>query len=268
VTSGDVIVETASPTVGVIRLNRPPVHNALTAGMVGRLLAALERLAADQRIRAVIVTGTGERSFCAGADLDELAGLGPGEALRLLTSGQQAFRRIEQLPVPVIAAVNGLALGGGFELALSCSFMLVSEQAQLGLPETGLGLIPGYGGTQRLTRLAGPTVARFVMVTGRRVSAERAYQLGLTPLPPLPAAELMPAALELAQEIAARGPTAVQAVLRLTGRALDGSLDDGLTLESAHAALAACGAESAEGIAAFRQKRSASFTTQPAGTIH
>jgi enoyl-CoA hydratase len=258
--TGEVVAERAGDQpIGLVRINRPAVHNALNRGVIAGLLAAVEGFAGDGSTRAVIITGTGERSFCAGADLGELAGLGQDDALDVLRRGQRAFRRIEKSPIPVIAAVNGLALGGGFELVLCCSFALLSEQAQLGLPEAGLGLVPGYGGTQRLTRAAGPAWARFVMLTGRRITAGQAYQLGLTPLPPLPSAELLPAALELAGDICARGPAACQTILGLTGRALDWPLDDGLAAESARAALAVAGPEAAEGIAAFQQKRPADF---------
>jgi enoyl-CoA hydratase len=164
--------------------------------------------------------------------------------------------------VPVIAAVDGVALGGGFELVLACSFALVSTRAAFGLPEAGLGLIPGYGGTQRLARLVGPAVARHVMLTGHRIDADRAYSLGLAVLPPVEPADLLPLALDTARQVAARGPAACRTILEAVDVGRDGSLDAGLVLESRLAALAIGSAEAREGVAAFREKRPADFGGQ------
>jgi len=176
-----------------------------------------------------------------------------------MAAGQAALRRIEGSRVPVIAAVNGLALGGGFELALACSFMVLSERATLGLPEAGLGLIPGYGGTQRLTRVTGSAVARYVMLTGRRISAAQAYQWGLTPVPPVPTDQLLGTAVGLAAEIAARGPRACASILRLVDLAADQTLDGGLAAETRLAAGAIGSAEGKEGIRAFTERRPPHF---------
>lgn len=241
--------------VGVITINRPEVFNALNSDVLARLGEARQALAADPACRAIIVTGTGERAFSAGADLDEIVALTPDTASEFLGLGQSVFRAIELSPVPVIAAVNGLALGGGFELVLACAFSVFSARAAAGLPETGLGLIPGYGGTQRLTRLAGKAAALHLMLTGDRLSAERAYALGITPVPPVEPGALMDAAMELAAKVARKGPRAVASVIRAT---LSGD-DSRLVLETSLAASATTGSEAAEGIAAFLEKRAAHF---------
>jgi enoyl-CoA hydratase len=210
-------------------------------------------------VRAIVLTGGGDRAFSAGADLDELADLSVDQARAVLSAGQEIIRRIEQCPVPIIAAVNGIALGGGFELVLACTFAVASTNATFALPASGLGLIPGYGGTQRLARIAGPAVARYVMLTGERISADRAYQLGITALPPVERDQLLPLALDIAKKIAGRGPEACRAILEAVDHGTGTSLDTGLALETRLAAMAVGGAESREGIAAFRQKRRPEF---------
>ena len=210
-------------------------------------------------MRAIVLTGSGTRSFCAGADLDELGGLRADQAHDLLSAGQAVISRVERSPVPVIAAVNGVALGGGFELALACTFPILAQTAELGLPETGLGLIPGYGGTQRLARRVGSSVAAYMIVTGERITADRAYALGLTPIAPVPSDHLQEAARELALRICARGPRAIRAALLAVRHGSDGPLDAGLALESALAGVVTAGEEAAEGIEAFKARRTPSF---------
>lgn len=243
--------------VTMVRINRPEVHNALNAALLRRLGAEIAGLAG--KARAIVLTGAGEKAFSAGADLDELATLDAETAHPVMRAGQEVIRGIEQSPVPVIAAVNGLALGGGFELVLACSFAVLSRKASLGLPEAGLGLIPGYGGTQRLARVAGSAVARHTMLTGSRIDAERAYQLGLAVLPPTEPDALLPTALEIAETVATRGPRACRAILEAVDTGMDMPLDAGLALETGLAALAVGGAESTEGVAAFRAKRVPEF---------
>lgn len=255
---GSVTVDCDGP-MAIVRINRPAVHNALTAAILRRFGDEIDALADSGDIRAIVVTGSGEKAFCAGADVDELTGLDAEQAVAVMRSGQAVLRRVERCPVPVIAAVNGLALGGGFELMLACSFALASTRAAFGLPESGLGLIPGYGGTQRLARVAGPAVARHVMLTGDRIDAERAYQLGIVARPPVDAPELMPLALQVAQRIAARGPRACRAILEAVDAGLNSPLEVGLALETQLAALAIGGSDSSEGIAAFQQKRPPAF---------
>lgn len=240
-------------------LDRPAVHNALDGALLDALDEALQAAAADPSVRVVTLTGAGRKAFSAGADLDELAGLSAGDARRALGRGQRVLQRVERMPVPVIAAVNGLALGGGFELALACSFVIASTSAAFGLPETGLGLMPGYGGTQRLPRLIGRQPALHLILTGERMGAERAYQLGLVAVPPVSPDELSAAAGEIALRVAARGPQANHRVLEAVSTGIDAPLDTALRLESTLAALAVASSEAAEGIRAFRERRTPSF---------
>lgn len=249
----------AGGAVATVRIDRPEVHNALNVALLRRLGEKISALGENGRTRAIVLTGSGHKAFSAGADLDELAPLDAEAAHAVMRQGQAVIRRIERSPVPILAAVNGLALGGGFELVLACSFAVVSRKASLGLPESGLGLIPGYGGTQRLTRAVGPFVARHVMLTGERIDAERAYQLGLTVTPPTEPEDLLPTALGVAETVAARGPEACRAILDAVDRGRDMSLDAGLALETGLASLAIGGSESAEGVAAFKDKRAPKF---------
>jgi enoyl-CoA hydratase len=244
--------------VTVLTLNRPTVFNALNASVLDALAQYLERLRHTPKTRVVVITGSGEKAFCAGADLNELAGLNTAAAHDLLAHGQRVLRSVERAPVPVIAAVNGLALGGGFELVLACTFAIMAENARLGLPETGLGLMPGYGGTQRLARAIGTARAAHMMLTGHRIDADSAYFHGLTPVPPVDG-DVPAAAVDLAEQIAARGPRAVRNVLTAMRAGTDQGLDSGLALETALAAQLTAGAEAAEGIAAFRDHRTPSF---------
>lgn len=246
--------------ITVLTINRPDRLNALNRAVVESLDSALSQALDQSSTRAVVITGSGDRAFSAGADLDELADLDISTAYDIISAGQAVFARIERAPVPIIAAVNGLALGGGFELVLACTLPVLANTAKLGLPENGLGLIPGYGGTQRLQRLAGPVVAAHVMLTGARLDAQRAYELGLTPLPPVPPEEVLDTALNLAEQIAGRGPRATTAILQALRRTAP-TVED-LAHESALAAIALAGHEGAEGIAAFRQRRSPRFSPE------
>jgi enoyl-CoA hydratase len=245
--------------VTTLTIDRPAVHNALNAAVLAQLAAAIGTVNDDPATRAVVLTGAGERAFSAGADLDELAALSVTQAHAALREGQRTMRLVETSRVPVIAAVNGLALGGGFELALACSFAVASERASFGLPESGLGLMPGYGGTQRLTRLVGRHVANYVMLTGERLGAAAAHGCGLLPVPPTAPDALLDTAHDLARKIAARSPSSAAAVLAASGYADEVPLDAGLALESALAALATASPDAAEGIAAFRAKRTPEF---------
>ncbi|MEU8251028.1 enoyl-CoA hydratase-related protein [Nonomuraea sp. NPDC048916] len=253
-----VLVERAG-SVTIVTINRPEAYNALNAEVLSRLHAAVLDADADPAVRAVVVTGSGEKAFCAGADLKELAGMSADRAHETLRTGQRVLRDIERAAVPVIAAVNGVALGGGFELVLASTFPVVSTQASLGLPESGLGLIPGYGGTQRLPRAVGAPTAAHLMLTGARLDAQRAHQLGLTPVPPVAPADLMATASALAEKIAAQGPVAVRSILTALEAGRDAGLDAGLQLETGLAALAVAGAESDEGITAFLERRPPRF---------
>lgn len=248
--------------VDVVTIDRPSAHNALDRDVLKGLLAAVERAEASPAVRAVVITGSGEKAFSAGADLKELAGMDADRAHAAIATGQATINQIAAASVPVIAAVNGLALGGGFELALAATFPLLSERASLGLPETTLGLVPGYGGTQRLPRAVGPQVSAHLMLTGARLDAARAYTLGLTPLPPVAPELLLDAALEVAGAMARSGPKATSAVLRALRVSHEGSLGAGLGVELGLAALAIAGEESTEGISAFLDRRPPAFAVQ------
>ena len=170
----DLVRQHSDGPVAVLELNRPAAHNTLNRAVLDALDRTLDELAGDDMTRAVVIAGAGGKSFCAGADLDELTGLTATQAHELLGRGQRLFDRIQHYPLPVIAAVNGWALGGGFELALACSFIVAATDAKFGLPEAGLGLMPGYGGTQRLPGLVGRQLALSLMLTGTRLDAARA----------------------------------------------------------------------------------------------
>lgn len=259
-----VLLTERSGAVLTLTINRPEAFNALNTAVIDAVVTAAQDAAHDPAVRSVVLTGTGEKAFSAGADLKELAGLDADRARTVMASGQRAFRILEQLPIPIITAVNGVALGGGFELILASTFPVLSTKATLGLPESGLGLIPGYGGTQRLPRAVGPRAAAHLMLTGSRLAADRAYELGLTPIPPVAPSKLMPTAISVAEKVAAQGPQAVRSIVHALEVGRDAPLDAGLAAETGLAALAVAGEESTEGISAFLERRTAQFTNPEA----
>jgi enoyl-CoA hydratase len=248
--------------VTTLTIDRPEVHNALDSDVIDALASAVADAAADPAVRALVVTGAGAKAFSAGADLRELRAMDADRAHAVMSAGQAAFRAVERSAIPVIAAVNGVALGGGCELALAATFPVLSSKASLGLPEAGLGLIPGYGGTQRLPRAVGERVAGYLMLTGERIDAARAFELGLTPVPPVAPEDLLDTAHRIAETIASRGPRAVRSILQAMDVGRDAPLEAGLATETGLAALAIAGAESTEGISAFLDKRPPSFSTK------
>ncbi len=234
----------------IVTISRPEKYNALNRAVLAELDAAFRSLAGDATVRAIVVTGAGEKAFVSGADIGELAVLDTRGAEEASRFGSAVFRRVEQSAAPVIAAVNGFALGGGCELALACHIRYASDNAKFGLPEVGLGIIPGYGGTQRLPRLVGLGVASELIASGRMIDAEEALRIGLVNKV-VPQARLLEETLALATAIAANAPLAVAAALEAARRGWDTGLDDGLRLESTlfgilgstedmHAGLAAC----------------------------
>ena len=243
--------------VAVLTINRPTVLNALNSRVLALLRQQVIALATDASVRAVVLKGAGEKAFSAGADIDELAGRDAAQAHRLLLSGQDLMRQVELSAKPVVAAVQGWALGGGFELALSCSFIIASTQARFGLPEVGLGLMPGYGGTQRLPRAIGRQNALRFTLTGKPVDAQRAYELGILSEPPVAPADLHQVALETATIIASNGPGAVQLILEASRAAEQPA--GALAHEAALGGIALGSAEGKEGIAAFLGKRPPNF---------
>ena len=244
--------------IATLTITRPHVLNALDAKTLDELGRLAGDLAADASVRAVIITGAGDRAFAAGADLREIARLGPLEALAHARRGQQACDRIERMGKPVIAAVNGFALGGGCELALACTFRLASQGARFGQPEVDLGLIPGFGGTQRLPRLIGAGRALDLLLTGRQVDADEALRIGLVSRV-VPAAELVPAARALAAAMAQKPPIAVRCIMQAVYDGADAPLERSISLEARLFALIASTADMREGTSAFLQKRAPSF---------
>jgi enoyl-CoA hydratase len=244
--------------VAVLSIHRPEKLNALNAAVIAQLHRAFLKLKHDAAARAIVLTGAGEKAFVAGADIKELAAQSPAEMLRTSAEGQQAFLEIERLGKPVIAAINGYALGGGLELAMSCTFRTAAENAKVGLPEVTLGILPGYAGTQRLVRLVGKGKALEMMLSGDAISASEAHRLGLVNHV-FPAAELLPKTLEIAQKLATRAPLAIAAILEAGNAALDRSLQDGGRLESELFCRLAATSDTQEGLRAFLEKRPAQF---------
>lgn len=253
----DPVLVSRHGAVGLLTINRVKVHNALNGETLRALAANVREMNGAGNVGAIVITGAGDRAFSAGADLDELTGLDAAAAVKVLQAGQDVMSLIDGSTTPVIAAVNGLALGGGFELALSSAFAILSSAVALGLPESGLGLIPGFGGTQRLPRAVSPAVAAHLMLTGARLSAQRAYDLGLTPLPPVEPQSLLSTALEVAGTVARRGPEANAAILRALQTTAPTRHD--LQLETLLAAIATGSGEAKVGIAAFRNRRQPAF---------
>jgi enoyl-CoA hydratase len=248
-------------SIAIITIDRPKVLNALNAQTVGEIGEAFEQVRNDDAVRAVILTGGGEKAFVAGADINELATMNPITGKETAERGQRVFTAIERFPKPVIAAVNGFALGGGCELALACHIRIASEKAQLGLPEVTLGIIPGYGGTQRMARLLGKGKALELICTGDRIPADEAERIGLVNKV-VPADQLMAVAEEMAKKIASRGPVAIRAAIEAVMIGSDMPQDAGLVLEATLFGLLASTSDMKEGMGAFLEKRQAKFTGQ------
>jgi enoyl-CoA hydratase len=243
--------------VALLTLARPDVLNALDAQLLGALLAQAGALGADEGVRAVVITGEG-RAFCAGADIAAMRRMSPLEAEAFSRLGHGALGALESLPVPTLAAVNGFALGGGCELALACDFVYASAKARFGQPEVKLGLIPGFGGTTRLTRRVGAAWAKELVLSGEPIPAELAREIGLANRVFEPDA-LLPAALEIAEAIAARGPVAVRQAKRVIQEGADADVRVAHALEQQAFALTFASADRAEGIDAFLEKRDPKF---------
>ncbi|HET7274028.1 MAG TPA: enoyl-CoA hydratase-related protein [Longimicrobiaceae bacterium] len=241
-----------------LAVNRPDKLNALNHETILELGRAVEEIAADDAIGGVIVTGTGPKAFVAGADIAELAKMGPIDGVEISRLGQRVFRSIELSRKPVIAAVNGFALGGGCELALACHLRVASDTARFGLPETKLGIIPGYGGTLRLPRIVGKGRALEMILTGEMVGAEEALRIGLVNRV-FPAEGLMKGARELMMTILRNGPIALALGIECTTRGMEMAVDDGLALESNLFGLLAATSDMREGMGAFMEKRAAKF---------
>jgi enoyl-CoA hydratase len=243
----------------IVTIDRPKVLNALNAQTVGEIGEAFEAAREDDGVKAVIVTGGGEKAFVAGADINELATMTPISGKATASKGQGVFFEIERFPKPVIAAINGYALGGGCELALACHIRIASENAQIGLPEVTLGIIPGYGGTQRLARLVGKGKALEIICTADRIGAADAEKIGLVNKV-VPADQLMSVAEEMARKIASRGPVAVRCAIEAVMSGSEMPFEEGQFLEATLFGLLCATDDMKEGMKAFLEKRAANFT--------
>ncbi|MGH9942359.1 MAG: enoyl-CoA hydratase/isomerase family protein [Pyrinomonadaceae bacterium] len=257
--SSNVVVEEEGASVLLVRLNRPAKRNALTRGMSERLRETFASLRGRGDVRVVILTGAGDAAFCAGTDIEGLAALGETEARAAARRGQEMCEAVEMCGVPVIAAVNGVAAGGGCELALACHLRVAVAGARFTLPETRLGVIPGYGGTQRLARAVGSARALAAMIAGDGLSAAEAQRLGLVNRVVGNHEELLPAAFALAREIETNAPLAVRACLEAVTRGLRLPLTDGLALEAELFGQLFSTADVREGTRAFLEKRPPEF---------
>ncbi|MEX2152259.1 MAG: enoyl-CoA hydratase-related protein [Gemmatimonadaceae bacterium] len=247
-----------SDRIATITINRPDKLNALNDATILELGRVIEQVRTDQAVAGVIVTGAG-RAFVAGADISELRAKSAPDASLLARRGQEIFRRFETSPKPVIAAVNGFALGGGCELAMSCHVRVASETAKFGQPEVKLGVIPGYGGTQRLTRLVGRGRALQLLLTGEMFDATEAHRLGLVNRIALPSENVVEVARGMLQQMLANAPLALAQCIDVVQRGADLSLDEALALEAASFGLLAATQDMREGTAAFLEKRAPSF---------
>ena len=244
--------------IAFITVNRPDKLNALNDQVMLELGKAAEQIATEAEIRGAILTGAGPKAFVAGADIGDLARQGPFDGKARAQRGQGVLRRLETCGKPVIAAINGFALGGGCELAMACHMRIASENAKFGQPEVKLGIAPGYGGTQRLPRLVGKGIAMHLILTGEMIDAQEAHRIGLVNKV-VPAADLLAEAEKMMRGILAMGPLAVRLALEAIDQGLEMTLDEGLLLEANHFGLLAATQDMKEGLTAFLEKRSAKF---------
>lgn len=243
--------------IRTIAINRPDKLNALNRATLTELDAAIDNAASSSEVYGIIITGAGEKAFVAGADISEFSGLGPDEGKKLSAFGQKIFKKIEQCAKPVIAAVNGFALGGGAELAMACHLRVASENAKFGQPEVKLGLIPGYGGTQRLTHLIGKTKSFELLMTADAINAQQALQYGLVNYV-TPMAELIPKCKELLEKIHLHSPYAISAIIRCMDACFTDGVD-GFKTEVDEFGKCFAGKDVVEGTKAFIEKRKPVF---------
>jgi enoyl-CoA hydratase/carnithine racemase len=244
--------------IAYVTVNRPKVLNALNAATIEELRAAFHELKHDASVRVVLLTGAGEKAFIAGADIGELAKQESISGKEMAHRGQAVLNLIENLGKPVIACINGFALGGGCELALACTMRLASDNAKLGQPEVKLGILPGYGGSQRLPRLVGKGLAMQIVLTGEMISAQEAHRIGLVN-EVTTAAELIPRAEAIAAKIIANAPLAVQYTMEAVNKGMEMPLAEGLFLEATLFGVCCATEDKKEGTTAFLEKRAAAF---------
>ena len=238
----------------VATINRPKALNALNSQVLEDLNELVDLVTADEEIRALVLTGAGEKAFVAGADIGEMSTLTKAEGEAYGKKGNDVFRKLETLPVPVIAAINGFALGGGCELSMSCDIRICADTAVFGQPEVGLGITPGFGGTQRLARLVSPGMAKQLIYTARNIKADEALRIGLVNAV-YPAAELLSAAEKMADTIAKNAPIAVRACKKAINEGLDVDMDQALVIEEKLFGDCFETADQKEGMGAFLEKR-------------
>jgi enoyl-CoA hydratase len=244
--------------LATITFNRPKALNALNKDLLDALSGALDEIAGNEDIRVLILTGAGEKAFVAGADITELATFNTLQGKQFAQRGQSLINRLQELAIPVIAAVNGFALGGGSEMALACDFIYASENAQFGLPEINLGIIPGFGGTQRLPLLVGSNRAKEMIFTGKMISAAEAEKIGMVNRV-LPAESLMAETKKTARLIAAKGKVSLRAAKLAVNNGLKTDLGTGLQIEADAFAICMASQDSKEGTRAFLEKRKPIF---------
>ncbi len=246
------------PPVAIVTINRPEKLNALNTATFLELEQAFINIREDNSIRGVLVKGAGDKAFVAGADISEIQKLGMQDGIEFSRLGQRVFRLIETLTKPVIALITGFALGGGCEFTLACHLRLATSQSKFGQPEVNLGLIPGYGGTQRLPRLIGRGRALELLLTGDMINAERAYEIGLVNRI-VEADELEEVGQKMLAKILSKGPLAVRNILEVVQRGLEGTLEEGIALESDYFGITCATEDMKEGTSAFLEKRKPNF---------
>lgn len=244
--------------IAFVTVNRPDKLNALNDQVMAELTQAVDRIATEPEIRGVIITGAGPKAFIAGADIGDLSRQGPFDGKARAMRGQAVLRRLETCGKPVLAAVNGFALGGGCELAMACHLRIASENAKFGQPEVKLGIAPGYGGTQRLPRLVGKGIALQLILSGEMIDAQEAYRIGLVNKV-VPPADLLPESEKMMRGILQMAPLAVRLCLEAVDQGFEMTLDEGLLLEANHFGLLAATQDMKEGTTAFLEKRPARF---------
>jgi enoyl-CoA hydratase len=252
--AGKNILFTQEDRIGFITLNRPEVYNALNGALLEELRGVIEQVRKDPGIGVIILTGAGEKSFVSGADIAEIPASNALLAWATSKDHQSILNDLERLGKPSIAAINGYCLGGGLELAMACTLRIASENAKLGLPELGLGLVPGYGGTQRLIRLVGKGKAFEMILTAKAIDAQEAYRVGLVNQV-VPPAELSSKAKQLAESILKNGSTAIRLVMDLMLRGMDLPLDHSMAFESAVTSVSLMSEEAAQRLKAFLEKK-------------